>query len=196
MAAVVLDVPWDHDCACVPVFYSPQWTWTLYVLLAYVTRSSINELHSKARHWGEKHSFGKITLLSSVGYGTCRRWLATSALLGKCQQHKFPNVLALSPTKLVPGALLLLFGWEVVICIRPRFMKTLQYLILNLKEKVYTVLNMKSDLPALSRGILVKHWRRACRTRSTCSVNKASLSISQTVLLTNSTGTKVNKCLS
>lgn len=58
------------------------------------------------------------------------------------------------------------------------------------------MLDMKSDLLALSRGILVKHWKRACRTCYTCSVNKVRLSISQTVALTNFTGTKVNKCLS
>lgn len=75
----------------------------------------------------------------------------------------------------------------------PGLLKTLKYLILKLKEKICAVLNMKSNLPALSRGILVKHWKRACRTCYTCSVNKTRLSISQTVVLTNFTGTKVNK---
>lgn len=109
-------------------------------------------------------------------------------------QQKFPNVLALSPRKLVPVAMLLLLEWEVVFCVKPRFIKTLQYLILKLKEKICVVL--KFNLLALSRVILVKHCKTACRTCYTCSVNKTRLSVSQTVVLTNFTGTKVNKCLS
>lgn len=52
-------------------------------LHTYTTTSCGDELHSKAGHLGEKRSFGKIVLLSSVGYGACRRWPVTFALLGK-----------------------------------------------------------------------------------------------------------------
>lgn len=102
--------------------------------------------------------------------------------------------------------MLLLLGWEVVFCVKPRFIKTFQDLFLfiktsqdlflRLKGKICVVLNMKSNLLALSRVILVKHWKTACRTCYTCSVNKTRLSVSQTVVLTNFMGTKVNKCLS
>lgn len=73
-----------------------------YKLLTYITTSHGDVLSSKAGHWGEKHSFGK--------QGSCRVWAMGPAGDGQwpllfwveCQQSKFPNVLALSPAKLVP----------------------------------------------------------------------------------------------